>query len=448
MKERYERPVIQLQTEGQRSHFAYDGSSRARTAIEGVPVSKLVDQFGSPLFVFSERTLRRQYKDLYRAFSVRYPAVQLAWSYKTNYLRTLSTILHSEGAWAEVVSEFEYEMACQMGIPGPKIIFNGPFKSVSGLERAVKDGALINLDNTDELYAMFEIAEKFGKSVDVGIRINLDAGLETNWSRFGFNLENGEARKTVRMAVESGKLNITGLHCHVGTFILDTEIYRRQAKKLVSFAHDIQKDFGVALKYIDVGGGFASTNTLHYQYLTGEQISPSFDQYAEAICNELLTLESPSGTPPLLILETGRAVVDESGFLIASVVNTKRLTTGIRAITLDVGVNALITSWWYKHEIIPAQDFVGVPEATVIYGPLCMMIDVIRDYLMLPPLVKGDRVVVKPVGAYNCAQWMQWIQARPAVALIKESGDVDLIRNRETVEDLYRQEIIPEKTDF
>ena len=100
MKERYERPVIQLQTEGQRSHFAYDGSSRAMTAIEGVPVSKLVDQFGSPLFVFSERTLRRQYKDLYRAFSVRYPAVQLAWSYKTNYLRSLCTILHSEGAWA------------------------------------------------------------------------------------------------------------------------------------------------------------------------------------------------------------------------------------------------------------------------------------------------------------------------------------------------------------
>ncbi len=443
MKERYERPSIQRQLAAQMNPLGHIAAPSAMTAIESVPVSDLIAQHGSPLFVFSERSLRHQYRAAHRAFTVRYPKVQLAWSYKTNYLQSICAIFHQEGAWAEVVSEFEYEMARRQGIAGPHIIFNGPFKSKTALRRAVTEEAIINLDCADELESMLDIAESVGRPLAVGLRINLDAGLLQSWSRFGFNLENGEAHEAIRLAVESGKLTIRGLHCHIGTFILDPEIYRRQAKKLTAFTQEIEANFGVELNYLDLGGGFASTNTLHAQYLTGEQITPSFDQYAEAICSELLVLQSRPAGLPLLILESGRALVDEAGSLIATVVATKTLPNGIRGIVLDVGLNALYTATWYRHQIIPAQNFSGFMEETVVYGPLCMNIDVVRDTVMLPPIGLGDRLVIKPVGAYNTSQWMQWIQARPAVVLISEQGEVDLIRERETIDDLAYRERMP-----
>lgn len=444
MKERYERPIIQQQFSGQVNRFVRNAIPQPMTDIEGIPVNKLVDLYGSPMFVFSERRLRRRYREVKRAFAVRYPKVQFAWSYKTNYLRAVCACLHQEGAWAEVVSEFEYEMACRMGISGPHIVFNGPYKSRDSLMRAVRDESRINLDNGDELYTMLDIAEALGRPLPVGIRINLDAGMPQNWSRFGFNLENGEAREAVRVAVQSGKLSVRGLHCHVGTFVLDPEVYRKEAKKLVAFAKEIEDEFGVELDYLDAGGGFASTNTLHTQYLTGDQVTPPIDAYAEALCSELLALKSKPADLPLLILESGRAIVDEAGFLLSTVVATKPLPSGKRGVVLDVGLNALYTAMWYRHQVVPAQDFSGFTEDSVVFGPLCMMIDVIRDSVMLPPLVKGDRVVIKPVGAYNCSQWQQWIQARPAVAWIGEQGDSVLIRERETVDDLTKLERLPE----
>ncbi len=445
MKERYERPIIQPQQPYQMNPFGRTAALEAMTAIESVAVSELVAQYGSPLFVFSERSLRHQYRAARRAFTVRYPKVQFAWSYKTNYLQSICAVFHQEGAWAEVVSEFEYAMARRQGIAGPHIIFNGPFKSKAALCRAVTEGAIINLDCTDELETMLDIADDLGRPLTVGFRVNLDAGLPQSWNRFGFNLENGEARDAVRLAVESGKLIVRGLHCHVGTFILDPEVYRRQAKKLTVFTQEIEADFGIELTYLDLGGGFASTNTLQAQYLAGEQITPSFDQYAEAICSELLALQSRPAGFPLLILESGRALVDEAGSLIATVVATKPLPIGMRGVVLDVGLNALYTATWYRHQVIPAQSFSGFMEESVVYGPLCMNIDVVRDTVMLPPLGLGDRVLIKPVGAYNTSQWMQWIQARPAVVLISEQGEVDLIRERETIEDLAHRERVPSR---
>jgi hypothetical protein len=110
------------------------------------------------------------------------------------------------------------------------------------------------------------------------------------------------------------------------------------------------------------------------------------------------------------VLETGRALVDEAGTLISSVVATKRQPDGRRGLVVDAGVNLLFTSFWYKHDVAAAQETPGVPEPTVIYGPLCMNIDVMRDSVNLPPLGVGDRLLFRNVGAYNVTQWMQFIR--------------------------------------
>jgi diaminopimelate decarboxylase len=146
---------------------------------------------------------------------------------------------------------------------------------------------------------------------------------------------------------------------------------------------------------------------------------------------------------PLLILETGRALIDEAGYLLGSVISNKRSSTGRRNTILDVGVNILFTSFWYDHKITPAQDFTHYSEDTCIYGPLCMNIDVIRESVSLPLLNKDDHVVIHNVGAYNMTQWMQFIALRPNVVLIDMDEKPHVIRLRETLDNMNSMEKVP-----
>ena len=126
--------------------------------IDGCAVAELLRHFGSPLFVVSESRLCREFRDFRAAFRAGYPDTEIAYSYKTNYLTGIRALLHEEGAWAEVVSGLEYEMARRLGVPAGRIVFNGPWKADGDLERTVADGAWINVDSFDELTAVEEIA--------------------------------------------------------------------------------------------------------------------------------------------------------------------------------------------------------------------------------------------------------------------------------------------------
>jgi diaminopimelate decarboxylase len=442
-RELYERPSIILHVSGLANKFGRAQSPRVCTEIDGVPVAKLVEQHGSPFFVFSEASIRKACRDAKRAFTVRYPKVEFAWSYKTNYLDAICKVFHSEGSWAEVVSEYEYEMARRLGVPGNRIIFNGPYKPGPALERAVADGARIHVDHFDELCNLEEVATRAGRPVDVALRLNMDTGIYPVWDRFGFNLDNGEATNAVRRLRAGGKLNLVGLHAHIGTFILEPNAYRNGATKLAAFAHQVSKDFGFSIQYIDVGGGFASRNTLHAQYAPGDETNPHLDDFAQAITTALLDANFPPESLPTLVLETGRALVDEAGTLVARVVGNKRLPNGVRSLIIDAGVNVLFTSFWYKHELLPAVERGGFVEETVVYGPLCMNIDVIRSSIRLPALDVGDPVVIRRVGAYNVTQWMQFIRMRPKVLMLGERGQVAVIRQEESVDDVKRLEKMP-----
>jgi diaminopimelate decarboxylase len=214
-------------------------------------------------------------------------------------------------------------------------------------------------------------------------------------------------------------------------------------QKLAFFAKKLREAFGVKIEYLDIGGGFPSTNTLHTQYLPGSQTNPPIGRYAEAICDELMARADCFSRPPTLFLETGRAMIDEAGSLIATVVGAKRLTDGTPSLILDAGVNLLFTSTWYKYNIMPAQPHSEFMENMIIYGPLCMNIDVVRPMLLFPALSPGDQVVINPVGAYNVTQWMQFIQYRPAVVMIDEHGKVHQIRAKEDLKYMTMLESVP-----
>ena len=442
----YERPVIKPYHAGVMNPQGTKTVHTPMTHIDGVPVATIVDRYGSPCFVISERLIRKQQRAALAAFTSRYPDVRFAWSYKTNYLDAVCRVFHQEGSWAEVVSPFEYQKARRNGIDGSRIFFNGPDKSDASLEVAIRESAAIHIDHLDELYRIVDIAGRLRMRAVVAIRVNMDVQVTPTWDRFGFNYENGAAWDAVRRILEHrDTMRLAGLHCHIGTYMMSAEAYRHTAVKLSLLANSIRTEFAIPLDYIDLGGGFASHNTLHSAYMPAEDTNPTIDQYAEAITQGLLaTLDRTRGLP-MLVLETGRYLIDDAGFLIGTVLANKRLADGRKATIIDVGVNLMFTSFWYKHRIAPAQAFSEFNEETVLYGPLCMNIDVIRESCTLPPLLPGDRLVIERVGAYNMTQWMQFISMRPAVTMVMEDGTLELIRQPETLDYLQQVERVPEK---
>jgi len=444
-KKTYERPVLVKQHSGFMNKFGSSPVTRPKTEIEGVPVKQLINDFGSPLFVFSEKRIRENQRNALRVFKTRYPKIQFAWSYKTNYLNAICSVFHQEGSWAEVVSEFEYDRAKQLGVPGEYIIFNGPDKSKTALIKAINDKAKIHIDHFDELYQLIELTSAMNLKAHVAIRVNMDTGIYPKWDRFGFNFENGEAKEALKRIMVNPNLDLVGLHTHIGTYMMSADAYKIAAGKLVSLLSDLKLQYNKLLQYIDIGGGLPSNNTLKGQYLPAEQLLPSLEEYADAITTQMFALQATPDELPTLILETGRALIDDAGYMISTILANKRLSDGKRAVIIDAGVNVLFTSFWYKHKIAPAQEAGGFTENTSIYGPLCMNIDVIRDEIVLPTLRKGDHIVIFYVGAYNITQWMQFITLRPNVVMIMEDGTVEVIREAETLEYVMQNEKIPKK---
>jgi len=413
-----------------------------REAIDGVPVAELTERFGSPLFVFSERAIREKVREIRTALSSHYPKVTFGWSYKTNYLDAICAIFHQEGSIAEVVSEMEYQKARRLGVPGEDIIFNGPNKSREALRVAAAEGARIHIDHFDEIEDLEAVADALGRELEVAIRLNLDSGIQPQWNRFGFNLESGQALDAVRRIHAGGRMRITGLHCHIGTFLLEPDAYRVAMEKLVGFGHEIEEAFGYSLRYYDIGGGLPSKSRLKGLYFPPEVAVPPVEAFAEKIAEGLYNALRP-GELPELVLETGRAMVDEAGYLITTVNASKRLPDGRRAYVLDAGVNLLYTSTWYNFTIEPDRELQGMNEPAILNGPLCMNIDVIDEAAMLPHMPRGTRLTLSPVGAYNVTQWMQFIEYRPAIVLIDEQGQPHVIREREDLAIMTAPERLP-----
>ncbi|MDP6909067.1 MAG: hypothetical protein QF371_06155, partial [Flavobacteriales bacterium] len=372
------------------------------------------------------------------------PKFQFAWSYKTNYISAVCNVFHQMGSWAEVVSGFEYQKALKNGVPGSKIIFNGPDKTVEELKLAMENNSLIHIDHLDELYTLTELCEETQIRPKVAIRVNMDTGIYPMWDRFGFNYENGQAWDAINKIVLGDHMDLVGLHAHIGTFMLTANAYGVAATKLSELALSIQEKYDKKIQYIDMGGGFASKNTLKGSFLAGQDSTPTFDDYAEAISTAIMNAGFVENELPLLILESGRSLIDEAGYLLGTVISNKRLSDGRKSTIMDFGVNILFTSFWYDHKISPAQDFSHHTEDTVIYGPLCMNIDVVRENATLPPMKRGDQVVVHIVGAYNMTQWMQFIALRPAVVMLDTKGEPHLIRKREGLSNIDQQEEVPD----
>ncbi|MCC7426051.1 MAG: diaminopimelate decarboxylase [Alphaproteobacteria bacterium] len=335
------------------------------------------------------------------------------------------------------------------------MVFNGPSKSRASLVRALSEGALVQIDNWDELALVEEIVATLPGPIDVGIRVCLDAGVRPAWTKFGFMLATGEAARAAARIIANPNLRLHTLHTHIGTYILDAKAYGTATKLLVALLDAIESEHGHRMACLNLGGGFASNSLLHTMAGPAEREVPQIDAYAEAITAELARL--PKGRRPLLRLETGRHLVDDAGYLLTSVVAVKGMRPSFAAApdltglaqkqqallgtdsrvgyVIDAGINLLYTAAWFRIDAVPARDTGARHVPSRLYGPLCMAIDVVREEVDLPPLETGDLLTLHPVGAANSNQAMQFNDPRPAMVMVGRNGAVGLMRRRETVED-------------
>jgi len=407
--------------------------------IDGIPIDDLAREFGSPVFAASATSIIRNCRAFSAAFSAAYPKLEVAYSYKVNSVPAILGIIHGEGAWAEAASGFEYELARRMGVPGSSVVFNGPYKKKEELRKAVKDDALINADHIEEIEILEEIAREEGRTLDIGIRVSMETVIEQMPDRFGFNIESGEAERAVERASRSELIRVAGLHVHLTSYIVepredggiparhvrliwpkDPGAYRKAAEAVTRFSMEMKEEFGVRMKYIDMGGGFPAVGSIapYVPAVTGP-ISEGFG----------------SEDPPLLILEPGRAIISDAVHLVATVVAVKELMGGARAAVVDAGINILPTSLWKFQDIECAEERRGELRVTTVYGPLCLQTDIIGK-CMLPELKAGDRLVIKNVGAYNIPQSSTFIFPRPPIVIIEE-GKARIIKRAETIDDVF-----------
>lgn len=416
---------------------------------ETYDVKAMMAEYGSPLFVVLEKRLRAQYQSMRDTFSASGITTTIAYSYKTNYLPAICDTLHHEGAWAEVVSGMEYKLARALGVPAKHIIFNGPFKSAEELRTAIGEGALINIDGFDELAAVRQAARSVGRQARVGVRFNFRYGANP-WTKFGFSVENGDCVRAMEMIARERMLRFEAFHNHSGTFQVDPKVYGRAAVVMVDLARRA-RSLGLAPTIADFGGGFPSGNRLKRYFDApggGTPRGNGLAPFAEVILNRICAARELFGGEPMLVLEPGRALVDESVQLLCTVVATKEIPGQGAAIIIDAGVNILPTAYWYDHDVDVApsreDEGGGMFRPVNIYGPLCMQIDVVRERAALPPLAVGAPLLIGNVGAYCLSQSMQFIQPRPAVVLIGLRGS-EVIRRRETWRDIFALDSVPKR---
>ena len=406
--------------------------------IDDVPAISIIKKYGTPLFVVSKKQLVQNYNKFHELF-MNYTKVLIAYSYKTNYLPSICSILNQEGAGAEVVSGFELFLAMKLGVPPSKIIFNGPGKTNQEITMAIDyDIALINADSIEELERINIIANQKGKIANVGIRIKPNIPGFFTWPKFGLDVDMW-AFEAYEKALAMENLNVIGIHAHIGTQICNSQPYIETIRQMTELMHRLYTKLGIKIKYMDIGGGFGVSGFEPlYPVEDQNEETETLDEMAESIIKVLYSCISHYKlSETILILEPGRSIVSDATLLLTMVEATKTVGKNTKTVVVDGGINLIQFAPYYYHRILPVINDNGELETVDICGPLCMQSDVIGVNRKLPTLKRGDYLAVLDSGAYSLSLSQQFIRPRPPVVLVNGNTH-KLVRLGESFEDIFR----------
>jgi len=430
--------------------WGYEIDREGRLTVEGISVISLAERFGSPLYVVNSRWLRKSHDDFLMPFRSVYSNASLATSYKTNPLPSVLRTLHDLGTYAEVISDFELWLALRLGLPGDKIVVNGPGKDRGFIARAVASAVkIINIDGLGEIAAIESESSRLGRPQPVGVRVVTSIG----WSsQFGLSIATGEALDAFARIAASKWLRPIGIHLHIGTGLKDVDAYVSAVTEVLRFSEALRARLGITLEVFDLGGGFGvptvratdpwDDRMISLGYPAREAFPPDCPTAADYAARIAPLFRTRSAFQPEIIFEPGRAITSGAQSLVLRVIAVKE-RADVRQLIMDGGKNITMPLGWETHKIFPLTQTNGENLVkTEVFGPLCHPGDVIARHLKLPRLEVGDGLAIMDAGAYFVPNQMNFSNPRPA-ALMIQAGEPRIVRQRETYEDIVKLDALP-----
>ncbi|HET8677634.1 MAG TPA: diaminopimelate decarboxylase [Blastocatellia bacterium] len=444
-----------------------------RLTIDGVDAAEMVERYGSPLYVFSEKRIADNTRNLRSAVEAVHPRVKLCYASKANSnMAVLQTVMRAGGD-IEVNSGGELHKAIKIGFRPDQIVFNGVAKTDEEIRAAIEFGILaINIDSLYELDQVARVARAAARRANVSIRIvpeivtRSHIGLQTGLLSSKFGLSPSQIEESFARALAApDAINLAGVHIHVGSQTPDLQPFARAFAEMWLFLVDLYKKTGHRLTHINLGGGLPVDYLPETPMVSEigkrerEMLSAELDPHA--MLKAALAEAVSSETAPMLeeltiVLEPGRRIIGDTGLLLTRVCNIKaRPETGDTWLLTDAGYSLMLsisTYKWYYHLVSASRAAETHSEPYKVAGPLCDSGDVYFDiergtrlpnYRLLPAGADvGEVLALLNTGAYALDQSSQYNgRPRPAAVMVRESGEVTVIRRRETYEDLYSMDV-------
>lgn len=406
-------------------HFQRNTS---RLKIGGMDFEEALSLFRSPLYVYDASIIQKKYDRLREAMPSH---VRIFYAVKSNPNPAVVKLLAELGCGFDVASIGELAVVRQLRIDGSRVVFTGPGKSDEEIGAAIDLGIhAFNCESENEIRRVNTIAKQHGKKICIGLRINTDYAIRETVKMIGgteskkFGIDEDEILGVIDRAAALDHVDIRGIHVFNAAQVLDHRELAVNTSHILKLAAEISKQKGLALEYIDIGGGLGIPYAANELELDVESLGQAFRAFFD---------DFPQLQTAAWIVEPGRYLSGECGVLLTKVIDVK-MSRGVRFVITDAGINHFLRPALIKqnHPVLIANKFNEPPVHTYrIEGPLCTSLDCIGADIMLPDVEIGDVLAFFNAGAYGFTESMPYFLSHPTPAevMVRDKRPV-LIRPR------------------
>jgi diaminopimelate decarboxylase len=435
--------------------------SEGELKVHDFRVTEFAEEYGTPLHVVNQPRLIVTAERFIGTIRQIYPGKSTVYyAFKCNSVPAVVQYIKKGGLKAEVMTEFELDLAINLGFMGEDIIVNGPCKTNAFLKKCINHQVrLIVVDSIEELYHLHHLTEETEQTVNILLRVNpnytpkgLNAGSATGNRKscaFGLDLKSGEVVQTLQRIKNLSTIKFLGFHFHIGTGIRDPKAHANVIRKLFPLFR-ITQSMGFPINICDIGGGYASFTTRAFttkelllqqstKYFPGKINSHeniTLHDFGREITKALLDYFVPDNLPEL-ILEPGRSIASANQFLLLKVHRIKKRQGIGRWIITDggIGTNSLPTYYEYHEVFLSNQVTRPISGKATIIGPCCFAADIVYKNKPMPDVKSGEVLAIMDTGAYFTSLESNFGFPRPASVTVTEKGH-EIIRQRENYEQM------------
>ncbi len=418
----------------------------------GIKASDLVKKYSTPLYTLNEQVVRNRCQLFKNILQEVYPNSIVSYASKAFCCKAIYSIVSDYGFACDVVSGGEIATILKTGFDTSKVYFHGNNKTLSEINLALQNNIFnFIVDNLDELETLEEIVNE-NKNLEnkINIIVRINPGVEAHTheyvktsktdSKFGINLESGEAEKFIVRVNKNKKLNFLGLHFHIGSQIFDKEPFRLATEKTMQFITKLKNFYNIEVKVLNAGGGFG----VWYSEDDANLSDKDYKNFVEVIANEVKKSVTENNlVEPTLVIEPGRSIVAEAGITLYTVGNTKEIKDIRKYVSLDGGMyeNPRFALYQSKYTAIKANHTTNDKEVVTLVGKCCESGDQIVRDANIEKLQKGDIVAVLTTGAYHYSMASNYNRNPVPPVVLINNGTSKVIIKGQTYNDLLQYDV-------